>query len=68
MIPGPAHPGSSLQSPPDLPYPLWSGLRANSCAQARSIGPESGPQDEPGRIEGAVEALGLDGIIVIVRF
>ena len=32
------------------------------------MGPESGPQDEPGRIEGAVEALGLDGIIVIVRF
>ena len=28
------------------------------CAQARSVGPESGPQDEPGRMEGAVEVFG----------
>ena len=46
--------------------PARYGIPQPRCAQTRSVGPESGPQDEPGRMEGAIEALGLEGLIVII--
>ena len=46
--------------------PARYGIPQPRCAQARSVGSGSGPQEEPDRMEGATEALGLEGLLVII--